>query len=65
MANPNSENFLLRSLLIVAAGFWVFGHALQGGWLMDDDFYLTQNALMHDPARLWKIWFQPGSLIEY
>ncbi len=55
----------MRSLLIVAAGFWVFGHALQGGWLMDDDFYLTQNALMHDPARLWKIWFQPGSLIEY
>ena len=65
MANPNWKLDLLRSLLIVAAGFWVFSPALQGDWLMDDDFYLTQNALVGDPARLWKIWFAPGSLLEY
>jgi tetratricopeptide (TPR) repeat protein len=56
---------LLRALLIIAAGFWVFAPALKGDWLMDDDFYLPQNALLHDPHRLWKIWFAPGSLIEY
>ena len=56
---------LLRALLIVSAGLWVFAPALRGDWLMDDDFYLTQNALLHDPHRLWKIWFAPGSLIEY
>ncbi len=55
----------LRALLIVSAGFWVFAPALHGDWLMDDDFYLTQNALLHDPHRLWKTWFAPGSLIEY
>lgn len=65
MANPNWKLLLLRALLIVAAGFWVFAPALQGDWLMDDDMYLTQNALLNDPARLWKIWFAPGSLIEY
>ena len=27
--------------------------------------YLSQNPLLHDPARLWKAWFQPGSFIEY
>ncbi len=32
---------------------------------MDDDFYFTRNALLHDPGRLWKIWFAPGSQIEY
>jgi hypothetical protein len=65
MANPNWKLILLRALLIAAAGFWVFSPALRGDWLMDDDFYLTQNALLNDPARLWKIWFAPGSLTEY
>lgn len=65
MANPNWKLLLVRALLIAAAGFWVFAPALRGDWLMDDDLYLTQNALLHDPARLWKIWFAPGSLIEY
>jgi hypothetical protein len=65
MANSNWKLLLLRALLIVAAGFWVFSPALHGDWLMDDDFYLTQNALLNDPARLWKIWFAPGSLTEY
>jgi protein O-mannosyl-transferase len=56
---------LLHALLIIMAGFWVFAPALRGDWLMDDDMYVTQNVLIHDPARLWKIWFVPGSLVEY
>jgi len=32
---------------------------------MDDDFYLTRNPLLGDPARLWKIWFAPGCLLDY
>ncbi len=31
---------LLRALLILCAGFWVFAPALRGDWLMDDDFYV-------------------------
>ena len=65
MANPNWKLVLLRAMLIAAAGFWVFSPALRGDWLMDDDFYLTQNALAGDPGRLWKIWFAPGSLLDY
>jgi tetratricopeptide (TPR) repeat protein len=65
MANPEWKTFLLRATLICSAGLWIFAPAFYGGWLMDDDFYLTKNALLHDPDRLWKIWFQPGSLIEY
>ena len=36
-----------------------------GGWLIDDSLYLPHNPLLRDPARLWKIWFAPGSFIEY
>src|SRR5580704_7999636 len=52
---------LLRALLIVAAGFWVFWPALQGGWIGDDVWYIVDNPLMNDPARIWKAWFQLGS----
>jgi len=63
--SKSQKLILLRALLIVMAGFWVFAPALRGDWLMGDDMYVTQNPLVNDPARLWKIWFVPGSLIEY
>ena len=55
----------LKVLLIAAAGFWIYHPVLNGAWLMDDAIYLPHNPLLHDPARLWKIWFAPGSFIEY
>ncbi len=57
--------FLLRAGLLIGAGIWIYSPVLRGGWLWDDDLYITQNALMHDPARLWKTWFEPGSLVNY
>jgi Flp pilus assembly protein TadD len=38
---------------------------LHGDWLWDDDILVTENALVHDPSGLWKIWFDPGSMIDY
>ncbi|HUB67702.1 MAG TPA: tetratricopeptide repeat protein [Candidatus Methylacidiphilales bacterium] len=55
----------LQALLIAGAGFWVFWPALQGGWIGDDTWYIVENPLMNDPARIWKAWFQLGSWIEY
>jgi tetratricopeptide (TPR) repeat protein len=57
--------FLLKALVIVAAGAWAFSPVLHGGWYGDDDIYLTGNPLLQDPHRLWKAWFEPGSFIEY
>jgi protein O-mannosyl-transferase len=56
---------LLRALAIVLAGLWIYWPVLHGDWLWDDNLYLTENPLLNDPARLWKIWFVPGSLVEY
>ncbi len=56
---------LLQGLLIVAAGLWIFWPALHGDWLMDDDLYVTNNPLLRDLTGLGKIWFAPGSFIEY
>jgi tetratricopeptide (TPR) repeat protein len=58
-------NRMFQVLLIVAAGFWIYWPVLHGDWLMDDVNYITQNPLLRDTAGLWKIWFEPGSFIEY
>jgi tetratricopeptide (TPR) repeat protein len=47
------------------ATFWIYSPVFRGQWLWDDSDFLTSNPLMTDPEGLWKIWFQPGILIDY
>jgi len=56
---------LLQALVIVAAGLWIYWPVLHGDWVWDDNSLISQNALVHDPAGLWKIWLEPTSLIDY
>jgi tetratricopeptide (TPR) repeat protein len=56
---------IVQALVIAAAVLWIYRPVLHGGWLWDDDMYITANSLLHDPARLWKIWFVPGDQIDY
>jgi hypothetical protein len=65
MANPNWKLPLLRALLIVAAGFWIYWPVLHGDWLWDDDTLISKNELVHDPNGLWYAWFEPSNLIDY
>jgi hypothetical protein len=57
--------FVLKIAVILAAGFFIYGPALPGDWLLDDVNNITQNTLLRDTTGLWKIWFVPGSFIEY
>lgn len=56
---------LFRVLVIVVAVFWIYSPAMDGGWIWDDNFDITQPTAIQDPGGLWKIWFHPGSLIDY
>ena len=56
---------VFKVLLIIALGFWIYSPAFNGGWLMDDRMYLPNHPLLNDPDRFWKIWFAPGSFVEY
>jgi Flp pilus assembly protein TadD len=62
---PMPKWSLLQAPLIILAGLWVFWPTVHGGWIGDDNWYLVDNPLMNDPARIWKAWFQPGSWVEY
>jgi tetratricopeptide (TPR) repeat protein len=46
----------LKALVILLAGAYVFGPAIGGGWLWDDNQEVTENAVLRDPAGLVKIW---------
>src|ERR1700679_611892 len=57
--------FWLGVAVIILAAFWVYAPAIHGDWLWDDDWYITNQPLLHDLNGLWKFWFAPGSWIEY
>jgi Tfp pilus assembly protein PilF len=56
---------LLRALVIVGAGWWIYWPAIQGDWLWDDKELIRDFALIHDPDGLWRIWSDPGSMVDY
>jgi excisionase family DNA binding protein len=56
---------LPRAIFIALATVIAFWPSLQGTWVFSDDVYVTVNPLLNDPDRLWKIWFAPGSQVNY
>jgi tetratricopeptide (TPR) repeat protein len=59
------RSWVPQSLLIIAAGLWIFWPSLHGGWLWDDDHYITDNRFMPDPQGFWKVWLHYGDLRDY
>ena len=57
--------FWLGVAAIVLAVFWVYSPSIAGGWLWDDDWYITQQPLVRNLGGLGKFWFAPGSWTEY
>jgi len=55
----------LKALFLIGAVFLIYGFSLQGTWIGDDSWYISNNPLIHDPDRLWKAWFAPGSWVEF
>ena len=56
---------ILQALVIAVTVLWIYWPALQGDWLWDDNLLVSDNAVVHDPSGLWKIWFEPGSMVDY
>ncbi len=68
-AAPRSQlddyKLILKAALILALGLWIYWPALSGEWLWDDRDLIADNALIHDPDGLRKIWFVQDSLYDY
>jgi tetratricopeptide (TPR) repeat protein len=56
---------LLAAVLLVLATVAAYLPALRGGWVWDDDAYVTENPLLAEPGGLRKIWFSLESRSQY
>ena len=52
-------------VLLIAATFLAYLPALHGGFIWDDDFYVTNNPLLTAPDGLRRIWFSTDSPSQY
>ena len=55
----------LRAGLILALTLLVYWPALHGGFLWDDDAYITENSEMHSPSGWHQIWLEKPSTHQY
>jgi len=46
----------LPLIAIVLLTFAAYSSAIRGGFILDDDYYVTQNPLLTAPHGLWQIW---------
>ncbi len=51
--------------LIILLVFLAYLPALRGGFIWDDDYYVTQNPTLHDLGGLQRIWFKVGAVPQY
>lgn len=52
-------------LVLVLATIAVYRPAWHGGFIWDDDYYVTKNPLLTAPDGLWRIWFSLDSPSQY
>jgi Flp pilus assembly protein TadD len=50
--------------LLVALTFVAYGPAYGGGFVWDDDYYVSQNELLRAGDGWWRVWV-PGSTVQY
>jgi protein O-mannosyl-transferase len=53
------------ALLLVVAVLIAYLPALQGGYIWDDNRYVTENPILPQPDGLAAIWTDPGATIQY
>ena len=56
---------LLAGVLLVALSFVAYQPALRGGFIWDDDIYLTGNRLIHSPDGLGRFWTSADAMDYY
>lgn len=59
--NPGTFKFIFTLLVT----FMAYLPAIQGGYIWDDDDYVTENMALRSPGGLAKIWLAPTSTPQY
>ena len=54
-----------QGAVIVLLVFLAYLPVLRGGFIWDDNFYVTENPTLHDLGGLQRIWFEVGAVPQY
>jgi tetratricopeptide (TPR) repeat protein len=60
-----SQTDLALGVVIVVATILAYLPAIQGGFIWDDNMYVTANELLWKPGGLGRIWFEPEATPQY
>ena len=52
-------------VLIILLTILSYIPALRGGFVWDDDEYVTRNRALRSSDGLWEIWFKPEATVQY
>src|SRR4029079_10927894 len=63
--SPPRERIWLFAMVLVLATIFAYRPAWNGGFVWDDDFYVTKNHLLTAPDGLRRIWFSLDSPSQY
>lgn len=55
----------IGALLLLGVTLLAYLPALTGGFVWDDDAYVTNNRTLVEPGGLGRIWFEPGATTQY
>lgn len=64
-AVTSRSHIALCYLAFAALALLVYGPALGGGFLWDDTDWIRDNETLRSASGLWRIWFEPGAVIQY
>jgi len=53
--------FLFQSLVLIAAGLWIYSPSFRGDWIWDDTILVADNETLRTWSGLGKIWFSAPS----
>lgn len=63
--NIPNRTTLAGILALFILTFAAYGPALNGGFIWDDDDYVSENVLLDEPDALSRIWGEPGATPQY
>ena len=61
----SSIDWLAPLAALVAVTFVAYSPVIRGGWIWDDDYYVTHNVTLRSAEGLWRIWTEIGAVPQY
>lgn len=55
------ESTLLKCAIILLVSLWIYSPVTDADWLWDDDYLLTNNAVVQSPDGLLSLWVSPST----